>query len=342
VQSLIEFGWSQLQSGDYEGAIGNMYSMQSPFFNALYKPESFVIRSIGYLKLCQYGDAYRSLTLLENEYRPVFDSLNKYMGDQPKAYQTVRKFLAGPASAKEVDGLSTHLIRELARHRDFINAQKSINRQIDERASYAKFAGQVDRELKRVQERVTSLRIRINELRKQIVVELKHPDSRAQVADISSQADQAMNDLNQAFFDIDILKVARDSWPEYNRDVVAGADRRLSAMTKDLDRILTNRLVRMQNDLSRILDNNELLRYEVFAGSGENLRYQVSGGERGQRVPDNVIPKSKSLQWHFDGEFWEDEIGHYRSSLKNNCPSVEPKLEAGGQVAAGQSTQGAE
>jgi hypothetical protein len=24
-------------------------------------------------------------------------------------------------------------------------------------------------------------------------------------------------------------------------------------------------------------------------------------------------------KWEFEGEFWEDEIGHYRSSLKNNC-----------------------
>ena len=38
LQSLTELGWSQILSGDYEGAIGNMYSIQSPFFSSDYKP----------------------------------------------------------------------------------------------------------------------------------------------------------------------------------------------------------------------------------------------------------------------------------------------------------------
>jgi hypothetical protein len=28
----------------------------------------------------------------------------------------------------------------------------------------------------------------------------------------------------------------------------------------------------------------------------------------------------KALNWKFKGEIWEDEVGHYRSSLKNVCP----------------------
>jgi hypothetical protein len=62
------------------------------------------------------------------------------------------------------------------------------------------------------------------------------------------------------------------------------------------------------------------LRYEIFSASGENIRFQVAGGKKENRIPANVIPKSKSLHWNFDGEYWEDEIGHYRSSLTNNCP----------------------
>ena len=78
----------------------------------------------------------------------------------------------------------------------------------------------------------------------------------------------------------------------------------------------------LKTDLARILENNELLRYEVFAGSGENIRYQVAGGETSRRIPASVLPKSKALHWDFDGEYWEDEIGHYRSTLKNNCPDA--------------------
>ncbi len=57
VQGLIEQGWTQLALEDYSGAIGNMYSLHSPYFKAVYQPESFVVRTIGYLNICQYGDA---------------------------------------------------------------------------------------------------------------------------------------------------------------------------------------------------------------------------------------------------------------------------------------------
>ena len=55
---------------DPAGAIGNMYSLHSPYFTAVYKPESYVVRTIGYLNICQYGDAYQTLNLMEEIYRP--------------------------------------------------------------------------------------------------------------------------------------------------------------------------------------------------------------------------------------------------------------------------------
>ncbi len=110
--------------------------------------------------------------------------------------------------------------------------------------------------------------------------------------------------------------------------VFFSADRRSGDIKTKLEHTIANRITKIRTDLARYLDNNELLRYEVFAASGENIRYQVAGGEKGNRVPATAIPKSKSLQWDFDGEYWEDEIGHYRSSLKNNCPDSSHREQA--------------
>jgi len=104
--------------------------------------------------------------------------------------------------------------------------------------------------------------------------------------------------------------------------------------------ILNKRLKSIVDELSGILDNNELLRYEVFAASGENNT--ISSRERRRRArrdpnsssqnycwknrscgspgAGSMKPKSKELQWAFDGEYWEDEIGNYPIKLKNNCP----------------------
>jgi DNA repair exonuclease SbcCD ATPase subunit len=288
-----------------------------------------VIRAIGYLNLCQYGDAYRALTLLEREYRPYLEKIEKYLSrpTKPDHHQTVKSFLKAGKAPTDIDGLPGAVVREIARHRDFINLQKSLNRLIDEKPYYGQFEGHVERELKSAQAAVTETRVRIEELRKRLATANQRkdqpknqPKTRESISELTLALEKQYDRLNDQFFMVDLYSEAKVGMTAYRSDVAQAADKRLSSMREKIDRVLANRLKRLKTDLARILDNNELLRYEVFAGSGENIRYQVAGGEVEKRIPASVLPKSKSLQWEFDGEYWEDEIGHFRSSLKNNCP----------------------
>ena len=320
-------------SGDFEGAIGNMYSIQSPYFAGAYKPESYVIRTIGYLNICQYADAYKTLSLLEHDYRPWLQQMETYTRSADKKghyYQTVRSLLLaqqasaskkGESAPKEIDGLPAQVIREMARHRDFTNLQKSLNRQIDERPAYDKLDAEVMRGLKRAQAQVQNSRKRIDRLRVQIATLKTHHELESSRETWKADLAHELEALNDHFFDVDIYNDAVAALPEYHKEAKLAADSRIADLHNHMEKILSTRILRMKADLARALDNNELLRYEVFAGSGENLRYQVAGGEQGNRVPASIVPKSKSLHWDFDGEYWEDEIGHYRSSLKNNCPA---------------------
>ncbi len=328
LQSLTELGWSQLLAGDYEGAIGNMYSMQSPFFSNVYKADSYVIRTIGYLNLCQYGDAYRSLSRLEKEYRPYLDKISQFMAAKLSHYQAVGDYLRAPAGTKEVAGLPVMVIREMARQRDFTNLQKGLNRQIDERGIYAQLSSQVEEQLGAVRKAVTHSRRQSELLRDEIARLPMNAEREQQRKNLNQQLQRELAILNRHFFQIDLFNEAKTAMSDYSRDVTANADSRMSSMKKRLEQVLVKRLSQIKNDLALALENNELLRYEVFAGSGENIRYQVAGGEAANRLPASVIPKSKSLQWDFDGEYWEDEIGHYRSSLKNNCPESSYRQQA--------------
>lgn len=342
LQGLVEMGWAQLLGGDFEGAIGNMYSIQSPFFKAAYKPESYVIRTIGYMNLCQYGDAYRTLTVLEKEHRVLLDQLDSYLKSQPQTnqavpfarHETFKKFFAHfnskdrKTDLDQVDGLSTHLIREVARSRDFLNLQKSLNRQVDEKSKYAVIADELAKNLKSAQNSVTASRKTIAQLRKQLTQKRAVPLTESDRMLLQKKMESEMDILNDRFFAVDLFNEAVSVAKAYKQDVIDGADRRILATRGMIDSTISNKLLKIRTDLSRYLDNNELLRYEVFAASGENLRNLVSGGEKERRVPASVIPKSKRLAWEFDGEYWEDEIGHYRSSLKNNCPASDASRSA--------------
>ncbi len=332
VQSLTEMGWSQLQMSDFGGAIGNMYSLQSPFFNAVYKPESYVIRTIGYLNLCQYGDAYKTLSILEKQYRPVLDKMVSYQsGSGHQAYQTIKTYISSKVAINEVDGLPAPVIREMARHKDFLVRQLALNRQSEERDIYTRLDRDVEISLAKAQATVTKSRAKIELLKKNIILAGNNGLQAEAKKQMESDLEHEFKTLNAQFFQIDLFNDAKKAVSAYRAESVKLAEQRIAASKVELESTLQKRLTSMKEDLIRILDNNELLRYEVYSGSGENIRFQVAGGEKSNRVPASVLPKSKSLQWDFDGEYWEDEIGHYRSSLKNNCPDSRQARNGGEQ-----------
>jgi hypothetical protein len=76
----------------------------------------------------------------------------------------------------------------------------------------------------------------------------------------------------------------------------------------------------MMGTLYAALDQSDVLQYELYAGAGEHLRYQMAGGKIADKAhPELKAEDGKALNWDFRGEIWEDEIGFYRSSLKNVC-----------------------
>lgn len=84
----------------------------------------------------------------------------------------------------------------------------------------------------------------------------------------------------------------------------------------------------MQKRLEKLMENNEFLTYEIFSGSGENIRFVSAGGatkgteSTTRKVASKNSSGGKVFLWDFDGEFWADEIGNYKSSLKDNCPNA--------------------
>ena len=93
---------------------------------------------------------------------------------------------------------------------------------------------------------------------------------------------------------------------------------------------LKARYAEFAKSLEGLIDQNEVLSYEIYSGAGEHIRYQMAGGETESKEARNLASeKSKdNYEWKFKDEVWEDEIGHFRSSLKNVCPKDDPEEEA--------------
>jgi len=85
LDSLFEESWAYFQVGDdpkiqgYQKALGNIHTLNSPYFIDRFYPESLVLKSVIYFSNCWFEEANETVTAFSNEYQPLKDELQKEM-----------------------------------------------------------------------------------------------------------------------------------------------------------------------------------------------------------------------------------------------------------------------
>jgi hypothetical protein len=214
------------------------------------------------------------------------------------------------------------VIREIARQRGFLDAQNSINILEDEVAQFTFIYGLI----KKDQAEVSAKHSRTQNLLARIKSDLAKTKTNSELAKNINEwsAQKRLNEQLLEMYDYqnELFEQARKGYVKMKANSLARIDSEKSKLKNVAGKELIDNLADISKTINQIFESNEFLRYEIFSGSGENIRYQVAGGAVSdeKRIPANVKPQ-KILNWEFDGEFWEDEIGSYRSTLQNNCPN---------------------
>jgi TolA-binding protein len=81
LESLFEASWAHFRIGQYEKALGNMITLQAPFFRDEYFPESLILKAVTYYENCRYKEARDILNEFDLFYHPVRDALDKIVKD---------------------------------------------------------------------------------------------------------------------------------------------------------------------------------------------------------------------------------------------------------------------
>jgi hypothetical protein len=316
LQAMVESAWSQILVEDHEGAAGNMFSLHTDFFKNAFSPESYVVRTVGYLNLCQYGDGAQVLKEMNKKYLPWKKKLDSYANQKTEVmnfYETVKNWIQN-SDLKEVDGLPRSFIVELARHPSFTQVQKQINSGEDEIARFNKIS-------------LTLIKIERELIKKQNLANKEFAEAKAVLkqdeSSFSAKEKFQIADRKLMSYRIQyhIAKKARISIKTLREEGISRLEKEKEELRLQASKALQIRFNELVADLDHVLEQNEVLQYELFSGAGEHIRYQMAGGEVSEKErPELKVEKEKSLTWKFKGEIWEDEVGHYRSSLKNVCP----------------------
>jgi hypothetical protein len=238
------------------------------------------------------------------------------------------KYLRSANTAVNIDGLPFQVLREIGRHKDYLNLQEAINNRVDEVEQHKFLAGLIEKDknsvrwlIKKSQERMADLNAKV-----------KKGEVNAQFAkDLSQWRQQRRfeeNVLDNLKFELSVYERTSSKFAGLSKLAQERILKKKAQLQLAAGEMLKVRLKKVESRLANILENNELLRYETFAGSGENIRFHAtSTGQtekiNSKRMPVTAKPETKELKWSFSGEYWADEIGHYRSSLKDNCPATQ-------------------
>lgn len=327
IQSLTEQGWMQVLAGDAPGAIGNMHSIQIPQFKDIYKAESYAVRAIGYINICQFGDAQKTLNHLNKIYSPWVRIIREELGKKQANYAFYNNVIAALRTPENKTSLPPPILREISRHKDFLNIQEAINHKVDEGTQFGFISGLIKKDLSTATHRMNAAKNRSKKLSQQMKKASSATDTLKFVNQWRAERSHEDDTAEYYKFEIDTIKQSTKGFNDFARYAKNNLEKEKSSLKSQAGRTMKNRLGSMEKRLKKLMDNNEFLTYEIFSGSGENIRYVSAGGEvKGTKSTRQTASKNhekgKVFLWDFDGEFWADEIGNYKSSLKDNCPNA--------------------
>ncbi len=80
LDGLFEESWAYFMAGDYAHSLGNIHTIQAPYFPNSYYPEAEILKAVIYFSNCQYDDATIIVAKFQQRYQPLYDDLNKVLG----------------------------------------------------------------------------------------------------------------------------------------------------------------------------------------------------------------------------------------------------------------------
>lgn len=279
LEALFESSWAHFRLAEYEKALGNLVTLQSPFFQDEYYPESAILKAITFYENCRYPEARAFLGEFEQNYGGVLEELKRLTGETDGAkVASADKSIPKPAAKT-----ATQLFEELT------ELEKKVEQgQDDQNRSFALTARLLRLALS--DKRVKGYREAIDE------IDQEKAQLQALAPPFNGGATHAA-----AMADVD----------KRREELVALAGNLLKDKLESEKKFLTDlnsKLVRIQFEITK--GEKDSLEGKL---QGESRSTTTSGYDFKTAVDD------ERLYWPFEGEYWRDELGTYQYTLTAGC-----------------------
>jgi tetratricopeptide (TPR) repeat protein len=103
-ESLFEASWAYFMKTLNSKALGNIHTLNAPYFENQYYPEAVLLRAVIYFKYCLYDQAEEAISDFNEKYGPLTKNLKDIVAkyeDNAEFYDYVKKVKAGKAGLDE-------------------------------------------------------------------------------------------------------------------------------------------------------------------------------------------------------------------------------------------------
>jgi TolA-binding protein len=138
LQSLFEASWSHFQRNNFSKALGNIHTLNAPYFEEQFFPESLILKAVIFFQNCLYEQAGSSV----KEFYARYPALKREIGKVVKAKKDPAEFYL---YALKIKDKKAGLPPEVGRYARSVLRDKTLEKTFD-------YVKELDRELKQVQE----------------------------------------------------------------------------------------------------------------------------------------------------------------------------------------------
>jgi outer membrane protein assembly factor BamD (BamD/ComL family) len=136
LDALFEESWAYYLQQDYARALGNIHTLNSPYFSGAFYPESLVLKSVIFFSNCHYDDAETVISQFNERYGDLRPELQRYLqqySDNNAFFRFLKDVRSGSASLPNrlrpivQSALSD---RTLLRNIEYVNVLESEERRL--------------------------------------------------------------------------------------------------------------------------------------------------------------------------------------------------------------------
>lgn len=104
LDALFEESWAYFMAGDYPHALGNIHTIDAPYFPKAFYPEAQILKAVIYFATCNYEDATTVVAKFKAKYEPVKKDLENVMtqfkgeNQEEPFYRFLKEVRAGNAN----------------------------------------------------------------------------------------------------------------------------------------------------------------------------------------------------------------------------------------------------